>query len=73
MATVPFIFVSVNYWRTLHPQTSVVPSLPVSMGGPLWFCFTAFLLFFLLLMQLRVRLERQRALVEAHFLSEDES
>jgi heme exporter protein C len=73
MATVPFIFVSVNYWRTLHPQTSVVPSLPVSMGGPLWFCFIAFLLFFLLLMQMRVRLERQRALVEAHFLSEDES
>lgn len=73
MATVPFIFVSVNYWRTLHPQTSVVPSLPVSMGGPLWFCFIAFLLFFLLLMQMRVRLARQRALVEAHFLSEDES
>jgi heme exporter protein C len=73
MATVPFIFVSVNYWRTLHPQTSVVPSLPVSMGGPLWFCFVAFFLFFLLLMQMRVRLERQRALVEAHFLSEDES
>jgi heme exporter protein C len=73
MATVPFIFVSVNYWRTLHPQTSVVPSLPVSMGGPLWFCFAAFLVLFLLLMQMRVRLERQRALVEAHFLSEDES
>lgn len=73
MATVPFIFVSVNYWRTLHPQTSVVPSLPLSMGGPLWFCFIAFLIFFLLLMQMRVRLERQRALVEAHFLSEDES
>jgi heme exporter protein C len=73
MATVPFIFVSVNYWRTLHPQTSVVPSLPVSMGGPLWFCFIAFFLFFLLLMQMRVRLERQRARVEAQFLSEDES
>ncbi len=73
MATVPFIFVSVNYWRTLHPQTSVVPSLPVSMGGPLWFCFTAFFVLFLLLMQMRIRLERQRALVEAQFLSEDES
>jgi heme exporter protein C len=72
MATVPFIFVSVNYWRTLHPQTSVVPSLPVSMGGPLWFCFTAFFILFLLLMQLRVQLERQRALVEARFLTEDE-
>jgi heme exporter protein C len=73
MATVPFIFVSVNYWRTLHPQTSVVPSLPVSMGGPLWFCFAAFFMLFLLLMQMRIRLERQRALVEAQFLSEDES
>ena len=73
MATVPFIFVSVNYWRTLHPQTSVVPSLPVSMGGPLWFCFGAFFLLFLLLMNMRVRLEQQRALVESHFLDEDES
>ena len=72
MATVPFIFVSVNYWRTLHPQTSVVPSLPVSMGGPLWFCFTAFLILFLLLMAMRVRLERQRALVESYLLDEDE-
>ena len=33
MANVPFIYVSVNYWRTLHPQTSVVPTLPVEMGG----------------------------------------
>lgn len=73
MAAVPFIFVSVNYWRTLHPQTSVVPSLPVSMGGPLWFCFTAFLLLFLLLMQLRVHLERQKALVEMMYLQEDHS
>jgi heme exporter protein C len=73
MATVPFIFVSVNYWRTLHPQTSVVPTLPVSMGGPLWFCFAAFFLFVLVLMNLRVRLERQRTLVEAHYLNEGES
>jgi heme exporter protein C len=69
---VPFIFVSVNYWRTLHPQTSVVPSLPVSMGGPLWFCFTAFMILFLSLMHMRVRLERHRALVETYYLSEDE-
>ena len=38
MANVPFIYVSVNVWRTLHPQTSVVPTLPVEMGIPLWFC-----------------------------------
>ena len=29
LANVPFIFVSVNVWRTLHPQTSVIPTLPV--------------------------------------------
>jgi heme exporter protein C len=73
MAAVPFIFVSVNYWRTLHPQTSVIPTLPVSMGGPLWFCFSAFLLLFLVLMNMRVRLERQRANIEALYLNEDES
>jgi heme exporter protein C len=71
MATVPFIFVSVNYWRTLHPQTSVVPTLPVSMGAPLWFCFAAFFLFFLVLMNMRVRLERQRERLDAFYLEED--
>ncbi len=72
MAVVPFVYVSVNYWRTMHPQTSVVPTLPVSMGGPLWFCFTALFLLFLFTMNMRVRLERQRDRLEALYLSEDE-
>jgi heme exporter protein C len=72
MAVVPFVYVSVNYWRTMHPQTSVVPTLPVSMGVPLWFCFVAMFLLFLVLMSLRVRLERQRARLEAIYLSKDE-
>jgi heme exporter protein C len=70
---VPFIFVSVNVWRTLHPQTSVIPTLPVSMGGPLWFCFTAMLLLFLALLSLRARLERQRGRIEELYLAEDEA
>ena len=37
MANVPFIYISVNYWRTIHPTTNVVPTLPTSMGVPLWF------------------------------------
>ena len=37
MANVPFIYISVNYWRTIHPTTSVVPTLPTSFGLPLWF------------------------------------
>ena len=72
MAVVPFVYVSVNYWRTMHPQTSVVPTLPVSMGIPLWFCFFAMFLLFLVMMAMRVRLERQRAELETFYLSEDQ-
>ena len=73
MANVPFIYVSVNVWRTLHPKTSVVPTLPVEMGSPLWFCVTAFMLLFMVLLRLRARLEHQRARVEALYLAEDEA
>ncbi|MBI4262771.1 MAG: cytochrome c biogenesis protein CcsA [Acidobacteria bacterium] len=72
MANVPFIYISVNYWRTIHPTTTVVPTLPVSMGVPFWFCFAAFLLLFVLLLRLRVRLEEQRARVDALYLSLDQ-
>lgn len=72
MANVPFIYISVNYWRTIHPATSVVPTLPVSMGGPLWFCVASFFLLFVLLFKMRVRLEEQRARLDAVYLSLDE-
>ena len=71
MANVPFIYVSVNYWRTIHPATSVVPRLPVSMGMPLWFCVAAFLLLFVLLMKMRTRIEEQRARLDGLYLSLD--
>jgi len=73
MANVPFIYVSVNYWRTMHPKTSVVPTLPVEMGVPLWFCVFAFLLLFLALLSLRASLERQRARIDALYLTYDEA
>ena len=57
MANVPFIYISVNYWRTIHPQTTVVPTLPFSMGFPLSFTVSAFLLCFVVLLKMRVRLE----------------
>jgi heme exporter protein C len=69
MANVPFVYISVNYWRTIHPPTTVVPTLPVSMGGPFWFCLAAFLLLFVVLLQLRVWLERQRAQVDTLYLA----
>jgi heme exporter protein C len=73
MANVPFIYVSVNVWRTLHPQTSVVPTLPTDMGIPLWFCFAAFTMLFVALLNLRATLELQRVRVEALYLAEDEA
>jgi heme exporter protein C len=73
MANVPFIYVSVNVWRTLHPKTSVVPTLPVEMGRPLWFCVTAFLLLFLALLSLRAQLERQRWRIDGLYLGRDEA
>ncbi|MEQ1896477.1 MAG: cytochrome c biogenesis protein CcsA [Vicinamibacterales bacterium] len=71
MANVPFIYISVNYWRTIHPKTTVIPKLPLEMGVPFWFCVVAFLLLFMLLLRLRVRLEEQRARVDALYLSLD--
>ena len=72
MANVPFIYISVNYWRTIHPATSVVPTLKFSMGFPLMFCVTAFLLLFILFMALRVRVEKQRSRIDDLYLALDE-
>lgn len=64
MMLVPFIYWSVEMWRTLHPTTNVLPSLPTSMGIPLYFCWIALTLLFVALMSVRIRLERSRVLLE---------
>ena len=69
MANVPFIYLSVNYWRTIHPATTVIPRLPYELGFPLWFSVAAFLLLYVLLLRLRVHLEEQRARVDQLYLS----
>ncbi len=71
-ANVPFIYISVNYWRTIHPATSVVPTLPVSMGFPLWYCVAMFLLLYVLLLTLRMHVEEQRARLDALYLALDD-
>jgi heme exporter protein C len=72
MANVPFIYISVNYWRTIHPPTTVVPTLPFSLGFPLWFFVISFLLLFVVLLKLRIRVEEQQARVDALYLALDE-
>jgi heme exporter protein C len=68
-ANIPFVYYSVNWWRTIHPKTSVVPTLVPGMRGAFWFCVAAFMLLMVLIVALRVRLERQRALVDQLYLS----
>ena len=72
MANVPFIYISVNYWRTIHPPTSVVPTLPFSLGFPLWYCVVSFLLLFVVLLKLRIRVEEQQARLDALYLALDD-
>ena len=72
MFNVPFVYVSVNMWRTLHPKTTVVPSLGPGMREPFWFCFGAFLMLYLVLLALRVRLAEQQATLDAHYLELDD-
>ncbi len=69
MFNVPFVYVSVNLWRTIHPTNRVVPTLPSGMRGPFWFCMLSFTLLFCLLLWIRVRLENQRARVEELYLN----
>jgi len=64
MANVPFVYISVNVWRTVHPKTTVVPSLGAGMRGPFWFCAATFLLLFLVLLAVRVRLAEQQSELE---------
>jgi len=72
MANVPFVYVSVNIWRTIHPTTRVVPTLAPGMRGPFWYCVLAFMVLFALLLVMRARLEQRRAEVEHLHLVADE-
>jgi heme exporter protein C len=72
MANVPFVYVSVNIWRTLHPKTSVIPDLPKPMMGPFWFSVAAFVLLYIALLTIRTGLGRGRADLEKAYLDLEE-
>jgi heme exporter protein C len=72
LANVPFVYISVNVWRTIHPTTDVLPNLSTSapgMFGPIVWCLLSFLILFVVLLTARIRLEEQRAKVEALYLA----
>jgi heme exporter protein C len=72
MANVPFVYWSVNVWRTLHPKTTVVPTLPPGLRGPFWFCVAAFVLVTVLILAVRAELEKRRQELDALYLATEE-
>jgi heme exporter protein C len=61
---VPLVYKSVDIWRTVHPQTTVVPSLDPAMRPAFWASFALITLVWGILLALRLRLEDARATVE---------
>jgi heme exporter protein C len=72
MANVPFVYVSVNYWRTLHPKTSVVMTLAPGMKGAFWFCVAAFVMLYVALLTVRTRVAAQQARIETLYLAHED-
>jgi heme exporter protein C len=68
-ALVPFVYWSVNLWRTVHPTTNVIPTLHPSMREPFLWCLAAFMCLFVLLMALRVELEKRRGRLDDLYLA----
>jgi len=68
-ALVPFVYVSVNYWNTIHPRTTVVSTLPPEMAIPFAWSSIAFLLFFVALLIVRIQLESNRTMLEEAYVA----
>jgi heme exporter protein C len=58
---VPLVYKSVDIWRTVHPRTTVVPTLDPRMRPAFWSAFALMFTVWALLLALRVRLEAARA------------
>jgi heme exporter protein C len=70
---VPLVYKSVDIWRTVHPQTTVVPSLDPRMRPAFWASFALISLVWGILLAVRVRLETARAtLADLELLVEDQ-
>jgi heme exporter protein C len=66
---VPFVYWSVNVWRTLHPPTTVVVSLPSPMMGPFLWCLFAWLMLYVVLLNMRLALEHRRVQLDSLYLA----
>jgi heme exporter protein C len=69
------VYKAVDWWRTIHPLTSVVRSLGETspeMYGALLYCSVCFVLLFALLLMARVGLEERRAELDQLYLAEEQ-
>jgi heme exporter protein C len=76
-ATAPFVYKSVDIWRTVHPKTSVVPellkgSMPGS-GLPFALSAIGFVLLATLLIMVRVSLAKRQMALDELYLTYEES
>jgi heme exporter protein C len=60
---VPLVYKSVDLWRTVHPKTTVVPSLDPRMRPAFWTAFALITMVWGILLAVRVRLETARTML----------
>jgi len=74
-ATLPFVYKSVDWWRTIHPKTTVMKTLGDKWPGA-WllvlFCSFAFVFLTVLLLAARVRLEQMRGELDRMYLAAED-
>jgi heme exporter protein C len=69
LADAVIVYKAADWWRSIHPPTTVARTLTPSMYGPLLFCTVAFLLLFVVLLMTRISLENRRAELDDLYLA----
>ena len=68
MINVPFVYWSVNVWRTVHPSTAVVTTLGPGMRTTFWWCAVGFIALGASMLAVRTRLETEQARLDELYL-----
>ncbi len=58
---IPLVYFSVRFFRSIHPQTTVVSTLGPGMRGAFWLSLLAFTVLWLVLMSMRIAAEHAQA------------
>ena len=62
-----FILDQLSSWKTIHPKTSVVPKLGLTMGLPFWVGSVAFIGLFMTLFWLRLNIASLENQLDARY------